>query len=254
MFLDDEDKIRDMENLTKDEFLKSYSYVTEKEYDMTFAEHFKSLARMIAKDRFDDLDPESVGFIIQNTKEPREIMLSMADYNNDRYYRIYPFYPEKDESYPEWDFSFGEDLYDFLADGYELRFAEVGVHAAIWEDIANGYDEEDVKEDKGIQLYMKYCKDNGITLDSIKQSFSVPDIMHLYVGVPIEEMTTLDFLNEEKQMIEHNISCYSDGNFISKAKKGYETQFAKEQQKLVIVEKLISDEKQKMKKYEDRER
>lgn len=71
---------------------------------------------------------------------------------------------------------------------------------------------------------------------------------------PVKEMTTLDYLNEEKQMIEHNISCYSDGNFISKAKKGYETQFAKEQQKLVIVEKLISDEKQKMKKYEDRER
>ena len=151
MFLDDEDKIRDMENLTKDDFLKSYSYITEKEYDMTFAEHFKSLARIIAKDRYDDLDPESVGFIIQNTKEPREIMISMADYNNDRYYRIYPFYPAKDESYPEWDFSFGEDLYDFLADGYELRFAEVGVHAAIWEDIANGYDEEDVKENKKIK-------------------------------------------------------------------------------------------------------
>ena len=78
--------------------------------------------------------------------------------------------------------------------------------------------------------------------------------MHLYVGVPMEEMTTLEFLNEEKQMIEHNISCYSDGKFISKAKQGYEKQFAKEQQKLIIVEKLITDEKQKMKKYEDRER
>ena len=71
---------------------------------------------------------------------------------------------------------------------------------------------------------------------------------------PVVEITTLDFLNEEKQMIEYNISCYSDGRFISKAKQGYEKQFAKEQQKLVIVEKLIADEKQKMKKYEDRER
>ena len=71
---------------------------------------------------------------------------------------------------------------------------------------------------------------------------------------PVVEMTTLDFLNEEKQMIEHNISCYSDGRFISKAKRGYETQFVKEQQKLIIIEKLITDEKQKMKKYEDRER
>ena len=71
---------------------------------------------------------------------------------------------------------------------------------------------------------------------------------------PVVEISTLDFLNEEKQMIEYNISCYSDGRFILKAKQGYEKQFAKEQQKLVIVEKLIADEKQKMKKYEDRER
>lgn len=34
-FKDDFDKIYDMFNLSKDEFLKSYSYISEKDYDLT---------------------------------------------------------------------------------------------------------------------------------------------------------------------------------------------------------------------------
>lgn len=253
-FIDDIEKIRDMENLTKEDFLRTYSYISAKEYDETFEEYFKSLAREIAENRYDDLDPNSIGFIIQNKNNPREIMISMADYNADRYYRIYPLCSEKDENYPEWDFSFKEDLYDFLAIGYELRVADIGTHAAIWEDIANGYDEEDVKEDIGIQLYMKYCIDNDITPELLNSNYSTPNIMPLYVGVPVQEMSTLDFLNEEKQMILHNINCYSDGKFISKPKQFYEKEFNREQQKLRIVDKLIEEEKIKNRKMEDMER
>lgn len=34
-FLDDEEKMRDFEEMTKEEFLASYSYLTEAEYDVT---------------------------------------------------------------------------------------------------------------------------------------------------------------------------------------------------------------------------
>lgn len=34
-FLDDDEKMYDFANLTKEEFLASYSYLTEKEYDLT---------------------------------------------------------------------------------------------------------------------------------------------------------------------------------------------------------------------------
>lgn len=34
-FLDDEEKMRDFKKLSKDDFLRSYSYLTEKEYDLT---------------------------------------------------------------------------------------------------------------------------------------------------------------------------------------------------------------------------
>jgi hypothetical protein len=34
-FLDDKEKMRDFKKLSKEEFLQSYSYLTEKEYDLT---------------------------------------------------------------------------------------------------------------------------------------------------------------------------------------------------------------------------
>lgn len=37
-FIDDEEKMRDFVSLTKEEFLSSYSYLTEEEYDNTAAE------------------------------------------------------------------------------------------------------------------------------------------------------------------------------------------------------------------------
>ena len=37
-FITDKDKMRDFKMLTKQEFLKSYSYLTESEYDLTVKE------------------------------------------------------------------------------------------------------------------------------------------------------------------------------------------------------------------------
>lgn len=244
-FIDDKEKIRDLEILNKDCFLKSYFYITEQEYDETFKEHIINLAREIAKE-IEDINPDSVGYILQNSKNGNDVIVSMSDYNWDRYYNVNIFNPDKTESYPEWDFSFGEDLYDFLAKGYELRWAEIGTHSAIWEDISNGYDTDEIKENKGIQLYIKYCIDNGITYDMVKNEQSFIDITELYIRTKDKEITTLEFLNEVKEMVTHNINCYSDGRFISKAKVGFEDEFNLEQQKLKIVNNLITSEKNKV--------
>ena len=67
-FLDDEDKVRDMETLPKREFLESYSYIKEKEYDENFKEHISNLARKIAEEN-EELDPNSISYILQNSKD-----------------------------------------------------------------------------------------------------------------------------------------------------------------------------------------
>lgn len=251
MFLDDEEKVRDMENLTKKEFLEAYSYITEKEYDENFKEHISNLARKIAEEN-EELNPNSIAYILQSKNDGKDIFVSMADYNNDRYYMLNVFYPEKTDYCPEWDFSFMEDLFDYLVNGYELRWAEIGTHCAIWRDIAEGYTEDEVKEDDGMQLYMQYCKENGITYKLLNNAYETPNIMDLYVEIPEKELTTIEFLEEEREMVLHNIYIYSDGNFVSKPKIGYEKEHNKEQQKLYIIDKLIENEKQKNNKEYER--
>ncbi len=238
-FIDDKEKIRDLEILTKDCFLKSYFYITEQEYDETFKEHIINLVREIANET-EDMNPDSYGYILQNSRDGNEVIVSMSDYNWDTYYNVNIFDPDKTESYPEWDFSFKQDLYDYLARGYELRWADIGTHSAIWEDISNGYDAEEVKADRGMQKYIKYCIDNDITFDKVKNEQDFTNIIELYVED--KEITTLEFLEETKDMIMHNISCYSDGRFIRKPKEGYEDKFNEECQKLKIVKNLITAE------------
>lgn len=183
IFLDDKDKVRDLENLSKKEFLKAYSYITEKEYDENFKEHISNLAIKIAGGN-EELDPNSIAYILQNNKDGKDIFVSMADYDQDNCYMINVFYPEKTYISSEWVFSFMEDLYEYLTNDYELRWADMGCHCAIWEDISKGYDEDEVKEDVGIQLYMQYCKENGITSELLNNTYETPNIMELYVGIP----------------------------------------------------------------------
>lgn len=42
MFINDEEKMSDFIKITKEEFLDTYSYLTEKEYDDTFVEYEKN--------------------------------------------------------------------------------------------------------------------------------------------------------------------------------------------------------------------
>lgn len=61
------------------------------------------------------------------------------------------------------------------------------------------------------------------------------------------DISRLEFLNEIKDMINHNIMCYSENNLGEKGKKGYENEFSRENKKLVLINEMIKEEKQKEK-------
>lgn len=63
-----------------------------------------------------------------------------------------------------------------------------------------------------------------------------------------KNITRLEFLNEIKQMIEHNVMCYSNNYLLNEPKTGYENEFSIEKQKLNLIEQMIKEEKQKEKK------
>ena len=73
-------------------------------------------------------------------------------------------------------------------------------------------------------------------------------VIDLILSKKEDEITRLEFLNEIKDMINHNIMCYSSNYSLGQAKQGYEKDFARENKKLILVEQMIREERQKEKK------
>lgn len=62
------------------------------------------------------------------------------------------------------------------------------------------------------------------------------------------DITRLEFLNEIKEMINHNIVAYSKNYRLNEAKPGFEKEFARENKKLILVEEMISETKEEKQK------
>ena len=48
----------------------------------------------------------------------------------------------------------------------EISYMSLNAHSYIWQELEK-YPIEDIKYNKGVQKYLKYCKDNNITRDII---------------------------------------------------------------------------------------
>lgn len=73
-------------------------------------------------------------------------------------------------------------------------------------------------------------------------------VIEIILSKDENDITKLNFLKEIKDMVNHNIMCYSENYSLGKAKEGYEKEFIRENKKLILVEQMIKEEKQKEKK------
>jgi hypothetical protein len=183
MFFDDEEKMRDFDKLTKEEFLGKYSDVSSEEYDIAFLEHLAFLATEVTQtmEGYESSVPE---YILQNKNDENDILVYFSDYNADNFTLINVYDDSKSIYSPEWDFTFDCYLYELLEQGYEIKWMDMGVHAAIWEDLNICYPIE-VEHKYGVQEYLKYCKANGIDKELIKKDYKfiedIPDAMKLLI-------------------------------------------------------------------------
>ena len=80
---------------------------------------------------------------------------------------FYPFRREETVSY-NWSSDFNSDLLEPLGNGYEIVGMTLECHSAVWKMI-----EESCKKDggysKGVQTYLSYCKQNGITKQLLQE-------------------------------------------------------------------------------------
>lgn len=73
-------------------------------------------------------------------------------------------------------------------------------------------------------------------------------VIDLILSREDNDITKLEFLNEIKEMINHNIMVYSKNYTFSEAKPGFEKEFARENKKLILVEEMIREAKEEPEK------
>ncbi len=83
---------------------------------------------------------------------------------------------------PDWAYNYDNDLFERLIDGKTIGYMTLQIHYDIWCKI-NKFYPEDIYCKEGLNLYIKYCTDNGITkkyLDK-KTNLDTPDIMKYFI-------------------------------------------------------------------------
>lgn len=92
---------------------------------------------------------------------------------------------------PEWDFNFDNYVFEELEKGYFVGYMSDDMNYGIWNSLKELYP-EDIDHKNGVQSYLQYCADNGITktyLDE-KTVLDTPDAMQYFEGLAINEIMT----------------------------------------------------------------
>ena len=89
---------------------------------------------------------------------------------------------------PEWDYNFDYYIYNYLEEGKRIGYMTDEVHYSIWNSIHELYP-EDIDYKDGVQAYLQYCADNGITKEYLdkKTGFDTPDVMQYFEGLAIND-------------------------------------------------------------------
>ncbi len=159
-------------------------------------------------------------------RDPEDIMaLAVRD---DTFIMFSPLTPEKTPyNYPPM---FGPEICTYddllfgpLEDGYDISFIQTDVHESIWADVGEDMARDNIQYPGGVQKYIAYCKENGITQAMLREK-------HGYTGIDITErkgemqMVTAIITNQDKgslklelPMDKYKMACALDSIGIHKS-------------------------------------
>lgn len=109
----------------------------------------------------------------------------------------------------DWSYNVDEDIFELLENEYEIGFMSIEFHSSVWAGIEDiGIDEYEHK--LGLQKYLKYCKDNGITKEAIEKEMDreMPDIMQYF-----EQKT--DYIQIENGQVQMPQEMYKKENEVN---------------------------------------
>ncbi len=122
--------------------------------------------------------------------ESRDTYVLASD-ENEEAIEFTPFTKDYKSGYqnvPEWDYNFDYYVYNYLEEGKQIAYMTDNVHYSIWNSIHELYP-TDIDYKDGVQNYLQYCADNGITKEYLdKQTeLDTPNIMEFFEGLAINE-------------------------------------------------------------------
>ena len=126
-----------------------------------------------------DSDNYQVAYILTNGDTLKDAV-AYAEYEDTMlYFRSLEESEHAVENYEDV-FAFGCDLFEWLEEGYQLVEMSLKFHVYAWN--ALKCNQEDFGISNGIQLYLDYCKQNGIEKELLEKEtgYNVMDAMALY--------------------------------------------------------------------------
>lgn len=133
---------------------------------------------------------KKVDYILYN-KEKQETNTLASDPYGEEAIEFTPNTKDSKEGYwnvPEWDYNFDYYIYNLLEEGWKVGYMTPEVHYSIWNSIHELYP-EDIDYKDGVQNYLQYCADNGITKEFLDKNteLDTPDIMNYFEGLAMFE-------------------------------------------------------------------
>ena len=154
-------------------------------------ENIKKAKEDIEKFLLEDMEHQNkhIDYILVDPESNETYVL--ASDGNEEAIEFTPFTKDYKGGYqnvPEWDYNFDYYIYNYLEDGKQIAYMTDDVHYSIWNSIHELYP-SDIDYKDGVQNYLQYCADNGITKEYLdKQTgFDTPDIMKYFNGLAINE-------------------------------------------------------------------
>lgn len=127
----------------------------------------------------EDYKDMEICYILEDTKDMKESFIIAMEGND--IIQINAITKEVSDV-ADWAYNIDDDIFAMLESEKKISYMSMNMHYGIWQTIEQWYP-EDLEHKKGMQKYLKYCKDNKITKDVIEKETKLdklPDAMKYY--------------------------------------------------------------------------
>lgn len=156
---------------------------------LDFVEQEKLRVEQFLKDSIEHQD-KKIDYVLykEDTQETNILASNSSSEDAIEFTPITKNYKNGYSNVPEWDFNFDYYIYNLLEENWKIGYMTPEVHYSIWNSIKELYP-EDIDYKDGVQNYLQYCADNGITKEFLdkENDLDTPDIMGFFEGLALHE-------------------------------------------------------------------